>query len=80
MRTYHIDVPVVMRLSVGIKANSEEEAKEKLFNADIALDVTNGRSEFDYIDYEWEMHEKVVQGNVYYGSINNMDITEMGEE
>jgi hypothetical protein len=79
MRKYYVEVPVVMKLMVGVVADSKEEAIEKIFNADVAIDVTDENDTFDYIEYEWDMYEKVVQGNVYYGGINDVYIKDEGE-
>lgn len=76
MKTFYVSVPVVMRLSLYVEAEDEHEAKEKVLSGDISIDVTDRGNQFDGIDWEWEMHEKVVQGNVYYGITNEMEITE----
>lgn len=77
MKTYLVEIPVVLRLMVEVQAENKEEAKEKVFNSNIRIKVIDENNEFKYVDYEWEMYEKVVQGNVYYGGIDRVDITEM---
>jgi hypothetical protein len=72
MPKYLVEMPVVMRLVVEIEADNEQDAIEKTFDEEgITIKVeVDEESTTEILDYEWEMHEKVVQGNVYYGGIN----------
>lgn len=83
MGKFYVEVPVVMKLMVGVEAESKEDAVEKVFQAPIIMDVRedveeneNKEETLDYLEYEWEMYEKVVEGNVYYGGINKVRVTE----
>ena len=70
---------MVMKLMVGVEAETAEEAKEKLFDSDLDFKVEDNKSEFEYVDFECEILEKVVQGNVYYGGINEIEVAEAEE-
>lgn len=71
MKDYYVEVPVVLKLMVGVKAENEKDAIEKVFNEDIMIKAEEGdNSTLEWLEYEWEMYSKVVQGNVYYGGIN----------
>lgn len=72
MKKFNLEVPVVVKLMVGVEAESKEEAIEKVFNGDFRLDIKDEEDVFEYVDWEWEMHEKVVNGNVYYSGINQV--------
>lgn len=76
MKNYYIEVPVVMKLMVGVKAECEEKAKEKVLGGEIEIDVKVDEEQFHFIDWEWDMHEQVVQGNVFHGVINEIFIDE----
>jgi hypothetical protein len=76
LKDFYIEVPVLVKLMVGVKAENEEEAKEKLFDADLSLSIEDKGDETEWLDYEWEMLEKVVQGNIYLGDINEISIEE----
>ena len=58
MKTYLVEIPVVLRLIVEVQAENKEEAKEKVFNSNIRIKVIDENNEFKYVDYEWEMYEK----------------------
>ncbi|MFD3261891.1 hypothetical protein ACE3MQ_25145 [Paenibacillus lentus] len=75
MGIYFIEVPVVMKLMINLEAESEEEAREKLFSGDLNIEVKDSGDQLEILDWEWDMYDQVVQGNVYYGSINKLEIT-----
>lgn len=76
MKKYHVEVPVVMKLMVGVEAENEDEAVNKVFNGEITFNPTFDENEFDFVDYEWDMYQKIVEGNVFYGMINNVHVEE----
>lgn len=76
MKDFYVEVPVVVKLMIGVKADNAEEAKAKVFGSEISIDINDDKKEFEYLDYEWDIYEKVVQGNVYYGGINEIYIKE----
>lgn len=62
MKTYTVTLPVTGSVSMyGIEAESEEEAIEK------ALNIPYDKNQHDLI---WNIEEKIVQGNVFYGELS----------
>lgn len=80
MPTYYMEVPVLMKLMVEVKADSKEAAKETMYEGHLEIEPKDISDRFNCIDYEWEAHEKVVQGNVYNGSINQIHIEEVEDD
>ena len=65
MKTYTIAVPITGVIYVDVKANSEEDALEAaLESEDLSLDKCE----------EWEAHEHIVRGNVFYGHQNKIEV------
>jgi hypothetical protein len=63
-----------MTFCVQIEATSEEEAKEKAFEPANFLVKVEGKS----VELcEFEMHEKIVKGNVFYGVQNQVEVVEI---
>jgi hypothetical protein len=76
-KKFNVEVPITIRLMVGIEAESEEKAIEKILNEDtIHLNITDENKRLEYIDFEWEMHKQVVQGNVFHGCLNELYVEE----
>ncbi|MGG0308388.1 hypothetical protein ABEY43_06760 [Priestia megaterium] len=76
MKKYYVEVPVVMKMMIGVEAKNEQEAIEKVFSENVTIDVKDENDKFEFIDYEWEMHKKVVEGNFYHGNISELYIEE----
>ena len=78
-KRFTIDVPVTVRVTVEVIADSEREAidiiEEEGFEIKAESHETPGTNT-EVVDWEWEMHEQVTQGNVYYGVINRMTVVE----
>ena len=66
MKSYYVTIPITGYVFVDIQAESEDEAKEKAFNSDFCSNDIE----------EWSTHEKIVEGNVFYGMQNEIDIEE----
>ena len=64
MKEYAITMPVTGTIYKEVQAESEEEALAKFYE----LETSNDDIE------EWEMHEHIVKGNVFYGGTNDVDI------
>ncbi len=79
-KQYYIEMPVTMILRVGVNADSKEEALDKVRNANIALEPKFDAKELDFVENEWEMHDEIVRGNVFYGLINRVNIEEEDEK
>lgn len=75
-KRFIVDVPVTMRVSVGVWADSEEEAKDKIWEEgfSVVANTDENAADTEVYDWEWEMHERVTRGNVYSGVINEMDV------
>ena len=65
MRKYWVTVPVTARICVEVEAEDRESAIDKAFDEGTLDDIE-----------EWEMHEQIVDGNVFYGLINEIDVIE----
>ena len=63
MNTYYVSIPLVGKAVFEVTASSEEEAQKMPFDMDI-----------DEADIEYDLHEKIVKGNVFYGSLNEIQI------
>ncbi|WP_211135278.1 hypothetical protein [Clostridium paraputrificum] len=68
-------VSITARLGFRIEAESEEEAKEKLFNAccPISLEDEEGK-EIEITDQEWEMIDRANRGNVQQSYVEDFYI------
>jgi hypothetical protein len=75
-KDFYVEIPVVLKLMVGVTAKTEEEAIEKVFDSRIAIDVVDDGETLNWVEHEWEMHDKIVQGNVFYGGINEPYVEE----
>lgn len=66
MKEYSVAVPVLGIAHVMVLANSPEEAIEEAL----------GHAGPDDVD-EWMAHERLVEGNVFYGQINKARIDDV---
>lgn len=67
MKTYYVEVPITGTINIEVQASSEQEAIEKALESD-DLKTENIT--------EWEAHEHVIQGNVFYGSLSSAEAVE----
>jgi len=66
MPKYNVTIPMTGLIAMDdIEADSEEDAIEKAMMS-VSLDEL----------IEWEVHEKIVQGNVFYGVENEIEVEE----
>jgi len=64
---YIVRLPINMSINVSVESNSEKEAIEKAIKeCDLSLE---GKSEKGYEIEEWDVYDKLIEGNVFYGSI-----------
>jgi len=81
MKEFYGQVSVVARINFCVEASSIEEAKEKLFNANMPMslvdDEDNPVCEIDA--YEWHMVDEVVRGNVRESDLSDFEIEEEKE-
>jgi len=69
---YSVRIPLLASVTVSIEAESEKEAIEKAIGeyCDIHLKV---ESKVGYELEEWNVFDKITEGNFYYGHINEAD-------
>lgn len=79
MNEYYVTIPCTMAVCVTVKADSEEAAIEAAFDITWSIDV----APFDDADaaaapevVEMETHRKIVEGNVFHGCINEVEVEE----
>ncbi|MCY6957850.1 hypothetical protein [Clostridium brassicae] len=63
MKNYTVSVPISGWVCVSVEANNEDEAISKAFEEATLEDLE-----------EWEMHKCIVEGNVFHGLMNEIDI------
>lgn len=85
MKEFYGDVSLILDLSFSMKANSMEEAIEKIFEkAYIDFNVKDEETEEDIftgVDInDWYFVDKPTQGNVRQSGIRTFEIYEEGEE
>lgn len=61
-KQYDVSLPITGILLVTVEAESEDDAIRKAFESDQLI--------IDNIE-EWDVHEKIVEGNILYASHNN---------
>ena len=67
MKNFAVSVPIAGFIYIEVEAENEEEAKQKAFESDAGVrDIE-----------EWDMHEKIVEGNIFHGSLNEIEIEEI---
>ncbi|ALM62171.1 hypothetical protein AXI64_gp179 [Vibrio phage qdvp001] len=68
MKSYEVLVPITGYIVVEVEAENEKEAIDKAFESDdLTIDNIN----------EWDTHENIVQGNVFYGVKNEVEVEEV---
>ena len=83
MGKYYVELPVVLKFMTEVDADSIEDAIVKAMDSSVTIDVYEDKKDTDnleFVDYEWEFHEHVVKGNVYYGGINEAYAELIGED
>lgn len=78
-KVYRVTVPVAGAIEVWVRADSEEEAEDKVFNGDLTIHVKAESEQFEDVYLEWDMFKRLTSGNVLYAPINNVSI-ELEEE
>lgn len=67
-KTYEVNIPFTGSIWTSIEANSEEEViRLAIETCDLNLNLT---SELGFEVDQWELHDNVTQGNVFYGVLN----------
>lgn len=68
MKEYEVLVPITGYIIVNVNAENKEDAVNKAFESD---ELT-----LDNIE-QWDSHECVVKGNVFYGTVNEIEVNEV---
>ena len=77
MKEFYGSVSIAARLSFAIKANSESEAVEKLFNACCPISlIDEDGNEIEITEQEWNMIDEPARGNVRECYIDDLEIYE----
>jgi hypothetical protein len=75
MPRYYLEIPVVMKVNTVVEADSREEAINKVFHDNVRIEV-KVPEDYEYVDWEWEMYERVTSGNIYHGLAHDLFIEE----
>ena len=79
-KSFYGSVSLAARISFDIKADSKEEAKEKLMSVeclDIKLfDENDNEVDFNIQEIEWNLIEQARRGNIQESYIDDMEIYE----
>ena len=72
MPKYSVIIPCTMTVLVEVQADDEKQAKEKAFETNFCAEVKDGGEVL-----EFEAHEQIVRGNVFYGVQNEIEVSEI---
>jgi hypothetical protein len=75
MPQYSVLIPATCSIQVQVEAEDEESAKDAAFDVNFQIDVTGGA-----VLHEFETHEDVTEGNVFYGVLNSITVERIDEE
>lgn len=80
-KEYYGGVSITMRVDFTVKAESEEEAKEKIFDAsciEFSLQDDKGKDlkDFEVTNIDWELVNQARKGNVMPSYIDDFEIYE----
>lgn len=78
MPRYYVQVPATMAIGMTIEADDEEAAKKAVFNVDFHLNLESDDPAAPEI-IEMEVHDHIVQGNVFSGVLNEIEVEEADE-
>ena len=86
MKTFDVELPILVKLKLCIPSNCKQEAMDIAFDSDISIDINVEGGLPPHIDiddieceWEWERYKKIVEGNIFLGSINSAKVTELEE-
>lgn len=73
-KKYSVKMPFTGYIDIIVEADDEQSAKEQFY---AEYDKCNSLHDALMIhDGEWDFHEQVVRGSVWYGTLSEMEITE----
>lgn len=75
MKNYSVMMPVLLSVIVSVESDSEKEAISKAVSeADFNIKLTE--SDLGYELHEWNVYDRISQGNYYSGHINEAEAEE----
>lgn len=76
-----MSVPFAGSLFVSVEAETEEEAREKVWETNCRISVKNeGDDAFPYVELgEWDIHEKLIEGNICHANQTEITVDEVEE-
>ena len=77
MNEYTVSIPMTAIVVRIIYAESEEQAIEQALQ-DTTLNIGSAQRETDGDIEGWELHDKIVGGNVFYGMQNEIVVEDNG--
>ena len=73
MPTYSVTVPFIGSFTIYVEAPTEKDAESAALSSDVNLTVKGGE-ESQLMDWEWEAHRQICQGNVLYARTNKIRV------
>lgn len=73
---YTVELPFTGVAAILVEAESKDEAIEMAMNTDMRIQFPNTKNA--WCD-ECEYHEKIVEGNIFFGVQNEIEVTEEDE-
>lgn len=67
MTTYDVYIPITGFIKLEVQAENEDEAINKALKKEVTTDDIE----------EWETHNHVVKGNVFYGKLKEIEVLEV---
>ena len=75
MKTWNVTIPCTMAVVVTVEAEDEEGAKQAAMCVALEVDIKSDENSSADIS-EFETHEQIVKGNVFYGCLNEIEVEE----
>ena len=78
MKSYTVTIPVCGAITVLVEAENKEQAEERAFDCAADLHIPTGQhsDHGEVEDFDWDCMAQIVKGNVFYGHLNKVEITE----
>lgn len=73
MPSYLVTVPFTGSFTIYVEAPTEKDAESAALSSDVTLTVEGGE-ESELMDWEWEAHQQISQGNVLYAKTNKIRV------
>jgi DNA-binding LytR/AlgR family response regulator len=80
MKKFYVELVYTGVLKVEVEAESKDEVLEKIYNADREKIIDGKVDDIDWIESEEDYHEKIVQGDRFFGIQNESYFEELEDE